>query len=43
MMEKEKMIWNKKLGIYMLPKQRNKKDMIWVKELGIYLLPKQKA
>ncbi len=37
---KEKMVWCKELGIYLLPKQRDKSKMIWDKELGIYKLPK---
>ncbi|WP_263624140.1 hypothetical protein [Cytobacillus kochii] len=41
-MNKEKMIWSKELGIYLLPKQPNKNDMVWDKELGIYKLSKGK-
>jgi hypothetical protein len=41
MKDKNKMIWNKELGIYLLPRDK-KNEMVWDKELGIYKIPKTK-
>lgn len=41
MKDKNKMIWSKELGVYLLPKDK-KKEMVWDKDLGIYKLPKAK-
>lgn len=38
---KNEMVWNKELGIYLLPRQKEKDKMIWDKNLGIYKLPKR--